>query len=104
MTRTEGTAEPQFTRVTGTNLFWLDGSGRTIGFQSGPGAPIGDNPTLSRTWGEDPRGIYFFLPEAPVASDQDFAASLRSYLETRGWPSGYQKFLWLQNPNAPIST
>lgn len=94
-------AEPQFSRVSGTDLFWLESSGRTIGFQATPGASIGDSPTLSQTWNGDAGGIYFFLPEAPTASDQDFETSLISYLQMQGWPAG-QKFLWLENPNAPV--
>lgn len=95
-------AEPQFTRVSGTELYWLQSSGRTIGFQATANASIGDTPTLSQTWNGDAGGIYFFLPEAPTVSDQDFETSLLSYLQMQGWPSG-QKFLWLRNPNAPVA-
>jgi hypothetical protein len=95
--------EPQFTRVSGTELYWLDQSGHTIGFQATPGASIGDTPTLSQTWNGDSGGIYFFLAEAPAASDADFATSLLTYLGMQGWPSG-QKFLWLENPNAPVAS
>ena len=94
-------AEPQFERVSGTELFWMQSSGRTIGFQATPGASIGDSPTLSQTWNGDSGGIYFLLSEAPSASDQDFETSLLAYLQMQGWPSG-QKFLWLANPNAPV--
>lgn len=103
MTPAEGMAEPQFARVSGTDLYWLQSSGRTIGFQATPGVPIGDSPTLGQTWSDDAGGIYFFLPEAPAASDQDFETSLLAYLRMQGWPSG-QKFLWLENPNAPLSS
>lgn len=96
-------AEPQFARVTGTDLYWLNGSARAIGFQATPGASIGDTPTLSQTWSGDAGGIYFFLPEAPTASDQAFETSLLEYLQMLGWPSE-QKFLWLENPNAPVSS
>ncbi|MFY9619868.1 MAG: hypothetical protein WAM70_17825 [Pyrinomonadaceae bacterium] len=94
-------AEPQFERVSGTELFWMQSSGRTIGFQATPGASIGDSPMLSQTWNGDSGGIYFLLSEAPSASDQDFETSLLAYLQMQGWPSG-QKFLWLANPNAPV--
>ncbi|HKR11616.1 MAG TPA: hypothetical protein VJT15_06150 [Pyrinomonadaceae bacterium] len=96
-------AEPQFTRVSGTELYWLQSSGRTIGFQATSGSSIGDSPALSQTWTSDTGGIYFFLAEAPTASDGDFETSLLSYLDMQGWPSG-QKFLWLENPNAPVSS
>lgn len=96
-------AEPQFARVSGTELYWLQSSGRTIGFQATSGASIGDSPTLSQTWTGDTGGIYFFLAEAPTASDADFETSLLAYLEMQGWPSG-QKFLWLQNPNSDVSS
>lgn len=88
--------EPQFQRVTGTDLFWLVGSNRTIGFQSSPKAPIGDSPLLSVTW-TDAGGIYLFLKAAPT-SDSAFEAALLSYLPGQGWPNG-PKFLWLQNPD-----
>jgi hypothetical protein len=101
MTPAKEMAEPQFARVAGTQLYWLAASGRTLGFQATPGASIGDSPTLSQTWSGDPGGIYFFLAEAPTASDQDFETSLLAYLQTQGWP-WEQKFLWLQNPNAPL--
>src|SRR6202008_503685 len=96
-------AEPQFTRVSGTELYWLQLSGRTIGFQATSGASLGDSPTLRQTWTSDTGGIYFFLAEPPTASDQNFETSLLSYLDMQGWPSG-QKFLWLENPNAPVSS
>lgn len=95
-------AEPQFTRVSGTQLYWLQSSGRTTGFQATSGASLGDTPTLSQTWNGDPGGIYFFLSEAPTASDTAFETSLLEYLHMQGWPSG-QKFLWLQNPNSPVA-
>ncbi|MFL6244798.1 MAG: hypothetical protein ACJ74H_02145 [Thermoanaerobaculia bacterium] len=91
-------AEPQFTRVSGTELYWLQSSGNTIGFQASTDASLGDSPTLSETW-DDSGGIYFFLSEAPAASDADFEISLLSYLRMIG--SG-PKFLWLQNPNAAV--
>lgn len=94
-------AEPQFARVPGTELFWLDQSGRTIGFQATPGASIGDSPTLSQTWNGDPGGVYFFLSEPPAAADAEFEKALVAYLQMQGWPSG-QKFLWLENPNASV--
>ena len=97
-------AEPQFARVSGTELYWLQASGRTIGFQATPSASLGDTPTLSRTWSGDPRGVYFFLPEPPTASDQDFETLLLAYLEIQGWPSTDLKFLWLENPDAPLSS
>ena len=77
MTLAQGMAEPQFARVTGS-LYWLQSSSRTIGFQATPGASIGDSPTLSQTWSGDVGGIYFFLPQAPTASDRDrnFAAGV----------------------------
>ena len=103
MTVANGMAEPQFARVSGTELYWLQSSGRTIGFQATPGSSIGDSPTLSQTWTGDPGGVYFFLPEAPTASDENFETSLLAYLQMQGWPSG-QKFLWLENPNAPLSS
>jgi len=90
--------EPQFTRVSGTELYWLNESGHTIGFQATPGISLGDNPTLSETWNFDAGGIYLFLAEAPTGAD--FETSLRRYLELQG--SG-QKFLWLENPNAPVA-
>lgn len=90
--------QPHFERVAGTNLFWLTGSGRTIGFQSTPGASIGDTPLLATTWDSDAGGLYFFLGTAP-ASDSLFAAALPPYLQSLGWPNG-PKFLWLQDPNA----
>src|SRR5690349_11114651 len=93
--------EPQFTRVSGTELYWLNESGHTIGFQATPGASLGDNPTLSEMWNGDSGGVYFFLAEAPTASD--FETSLLEYLQIQGWPSG-QKFLWLENPNAPVAS
>lgn len=74
-----------------------------MGFQATSGASIGDSPTLSQTWTSDTGGIYFFLSEAPTASDQDFETTLLSYLDMQGWPSG-QKFLWLENPNADVSS
>ncbi len=89
-------SEPQFTRLTGTDLFWLDDSGKTIGFESSPGASIGDTPTLSQTWA-NAGGIYFFLGVAP-ADDDAFAAALLPYLTMQGWPHG-PRYLWLQNPN-----
>jgi hypothetical protein len=95
--------EPQFTRVSGTELYWLNESGHTIGFQATPGASLGDNPTLSQTWNGDSGGVYLFLAEAPTVSDADFETSLRAYLQIQGWPSG-QKFLWLENPNAPVAS
>lgn len=94
-------SEPQFARVSGTELYWLNSSGRTIAFQATPGTSIGDSPTLSQTWSGDAGGVYVFLAEAPTASDQDFETSLLEYLQNEGWPSG-QKFLWLENPNAPL--
>lgn len=94
--------EPQFAQVSGTRLYWLQGSDRTIGFQA-LSTELGGNPTLSRTWTGDPRGIYFFLPAAPTASDQNFEISLLEYLEIQGWPSSDLKFLWLDNPDAPVS-
>ena len=96
-------AEPQFARVSGTNLYWLQTSGRTIGFQATSSVSLGDTPTLSRTWTGDPGGVYFFLPEAPTASDQNFETSLMAYLEMQGWPSSGVKFLWMKNPDAPLS-
>lgn len=93
--------EPQFERVPGTELYWLLSSGRTIGFHAAPGASLGDSPTLSQTWNGDSGGIYFFLAEASTASDADFDISLLTYLQMLGWPSG-PKFLWLENPNAPV--
>lgn len=95
-------AEPQFARVSGTELYWLQSSNRTIGFQATPGASLGDDPTLSQTWNGDSGGIYFFLSESPAASDADFESSLLDYLQIQGWPAA-QKFLWLENPNAPVA-
>jgi hypothetical protein len=103
MTASKGLAEPQFARIPGTDLYWLQASGRSIGFQATPSASIGDSPTLSQTWNSDPGGIYLFLSEAPTASDQNFETSLLEYLQMQGWPSG-QKFLWLENPNAPLTS
>ncbi|HKY20781.1 MAG TPA: hypothetical protein VJM31_06135, partial [Vicinamibacterales bacterium] len=96
-------SEPQFALVSGTNLYWLQGSNRTIGFQA-TSSSIGENPTLRETWSGEPRGVYFFVPKAPTASDQDFERSLKEYLGIQGWPSSDQKFLWLDNPDAPVST
>src|SRR5262245_41941680 len=93
-------AEPQFARVSGTELYWLQSSGNTIGFQASSGASLGDSPTLSETW-TDSGGIYFFLGEAPAATDAEFEISLLAYLQMIGWPSG-PKFLWLQNPNVGV--
>lgn len=96
-------AEPLFSRVLGTGLFWLHSANRTIGFLATPGAPLGDNPTLSQTWNSDAGGVYFFLSEQPIAWDANFEKTLIAYLQMQGWPSG-QKFLWLENPNAPVDS
>lgn len=91
-------AEPQFSRLTGTSLYWMDGAGQTIGFQPSPaGSGLGDTPTLTQTW-TDPGGLYFFLGSAPTAS-ATFAAALLPYLQQQGWPNG-PRFLWLDNPSA----
>lgn len=89
-------AEPQFERVAGTRLYWLDGSSRTIGFFSSTTFGGSDRPLLSATW-TDEQGVYLFVGVAP-ASDASFAAALPGYLASQGWPNG-PKFLWLQNPN-----
>lgn len=91
--------EPRFARVSGTDLYWLPASGRTIGFQATPGADLGDEPTLTATWG-DAQGAYLFLGAEAV--QESFATGVVSYLRSIGWPSR-QRFLWLANPNAPVA-
>ncbi|MFA5262585.1 MAG: hypothetical protein WC378_02085 [Opitutaceae bacterium] len=95
------TPEPGFERLTGTDLFWLSASGKTIGFQCSPGAVIGDTPALKDTWG-DQGGIYLFLGSSP-ADEKAFAAALPGYLRKMGWPKG-PRFLWLRNPGAPAGS
>lgn len=92
-------AEPVFDRVAGTNLFWLAGASRTIGFQASAATP-GDHPTLAQTWA-DAGGLYLFLAAAP-ADDAAFEAALLPFLQSAGWPGG-PRFLWLANPGAPVS-
>lgn len=88
--------EPQFQRVTGTRLFWLEESGRRIGYFASPPF-VGEAPLLSATWHDDPQGVYLLVGSAPV-SDAAFAAALPGYLVAMGWPYG-PKFLWLADPN-----
>lgn len=96
-------AEPLFERVLGKQLYWLHWSNRKIGFQATAGASLGDVATLSQTWNDDPGGVYFFMSESPLDWETTFENFLIAYLEMQGWPSG-PKFLWLENPNAPVET
>lgn len=95
------TPEPGFERLTGTDLYWLSASGKTIGFLCSPGATIGDTPALRETWG-DQGGIYLFLGACPT-DERAFATALPTYLKGLGWPKG-PRFLWLMNPNAPVGS
>lgn len=88
-------AEPTFTRVPSTDLYWLDPATAITGFLASQGAGLSDTPTLSQTWA-DADGIYLLLGQ-PVADASAFLDQLEAYLATFR-PGAAPRVLWILDP------
>lgn len=88
-------AEPTFTRVGDTALYWADPVAAFLA--SAPGA-LGEQPTLTRTW-QDSGGAYVLLG-APAADSPGFLRGLQDWIR-RYAPQGPPRFLWVADPAAP---
>src|SRR5688500_1461678 len=94
-------AEPVFTRVGQTSLYWLDPAQPSVGFWATEPTALGATPTLTQSWADD-GGAYLFLGAAP-GDQSTFMTALVAYLKEFR-PAGAPRFLWLQNPADPMLT
>jgi hypothetical protein len=92
-------AEPIFSRVGTTPLYWIDPANPITGFVSTIAGTLGPSPNLSLTW-TDAGGTYCFLGAA-AADSTTFLTALQAYLK-EFWPGGAPRLLWILNPNAPM--
>ncbi len=89
-------AEPIFSQVGTTLLYWLDPAAPITGYLATGGSTLGASPTLGATWA-DSGGSYVLLG-APVTDAAAFLSALQAYLAA--FHSGSApRFLWILDPN-----